>query len=297
MWTARSLLFQKSRERALVHYLVCNRHRWTRTLCSPSLSKLKVRHPAILGSRSSNLDGLSNMSTFILYRSCGTRTEAENRDRIKEAKSNISEVAVGLETLLGDAEGLSLEKTMLKQYTRYNISSLVKRGEIGKTYMFFENMRRDVVHPDEIIFNAFLSRTSPGINYRTLVTSIKPKKLSGAKQSDYHFLENNGMEFKGDGTKTLPRQRSYIRKDNIKWQRSPWKVKQLRFARQIMNLVRKGKVSEAHEVFEQMKKGKVHPDVAVFNTLIAGYGREGDAKSGFKLFNEVHCTYMYVRLY
>lgn len=95
------------------------------------------------------------------------------------------------------------------------------------------------------------------------------------------------QEFMKSGGKALPRQQNYIRKDNIKWQKSPWKVKQLRFTRHIMNLVRKGKVSEAQDVFEQMKKGKVHPELAVFNTLIAGYGRQGDVKSSFRLFNEV----------
>ena len=284
MWTARRLLFQKSREKAIVYYLVCDRHRWTRTLCSlsPSL-KLNFRHPAL---RSSNLDGLSTVSAFVLYRSCATRTEDENLDRIQGAMSNISELAVGLETLAGDEESFSTEKAMLMQYTRHNVSSFVKRKEIRKTYVFFESTRMDDLYPDNIL----ISRT---VKYGTLVTSIKPKKLYDAKQADYNFLEDDGIEFTGGSTKTLPRQRSYIRKDNIKWQRSPWKVKQLRFTRHIMNLVKKGKVSEAHEVFEHMKKGKVHPEVAVFNTLIAGYGREGDIKSSFKLFNEVLTYIMY----
>ena len=266
-----------------MYYLVCDRHRWTRTLCSlsPSL-KLNFGHPTL---RSSNLDGLSTGSTFVLYRSCATRTEDENLDRIQGAMSNISELAVGLETLAGDEESFSTEKAMLMRYTRRNISSFVKRKEIRKAYVFFESTRMDDLYPDNIL----ISRT---VKYRTLVTSVKPKKLYDAKQADCNFLEDGGIEFTGGGTKTLPRQRSYIRKDNIKWQRSPWKVKQLRFTRHIMNLVKKGKVSEAHEVFEHMKKGKVHPEVAVFNTLIAGYGREGDVKSSFKLFNEV-LTYMY----
>ena len=87
---------------------------------------------------------------------------------------------------------------------------------------------------------------------------------------------------------TGPRQRSYIRKDNLKWHKSPWKVKQLRFSRHILNLVKKGKMEEAQKVFEQMKERKVQPDVAIFNVLIAGYGRRGDAHISFRLFNEVN---------
>ena len=268
-----------------MYYLIRNRHRWIKTQCSSSPSfKLNFRHPTL---RSNNLDGLS---TFILRRPYATRTEDENLDGIKEVKSNISELAVGLETLVGDAEISSTEKAMLVRYIGCNTSSFVKRKEIRKACTFFENMKTDNLYLDNIL----ISRT---IKYRTLVSSIKPKKLNAAKQSDhYNFLEDDVMEFRGDGT--LPRQRSYIRKDNIKWQRSPWKVKQLRFTRHIMNLVKKGKVNEAHEVFEQMKMGKMHPDVAVFNTLIAGYGREGDVKSSFKLFNEVimYCTESYCLL-
>ena len=64
-------------------------------------------------------------------------------------------------------------------------------------------------------------------------------------------------------------------------------VQQLRFGRHIESLVKKGRVGEAHEVFQQMKQAKVQPNVFVFNLLIAGYGREGDVRTCFKLFNEV----------
>ena len=62
-----------------------------------------------------------------------------------------------------------------------------------------------------------------------------------------------------------------------------------------MNLISKGKASEAGEVFELMKKAGVKPETAVYNTLIAGYGRQGDAKESFHLFNQVsvylyHCS-------
>jgi pentatricopeptide repeat protein len=70
-------------------------------------------------------------------------------------------------------------------------------------------------------------------------------------------------------------------------QKSPQEVQQLRFSRHIENLVKKGRVGEAHEVFQQMKQAQVQPNVFVFNLLIAGYGRKGDVRTCFKLFNEV----------
>lgn len=73
----------------------------------------------------------------------------------------------------------------------------------------------------------------------------------------------------------------------LKRQKHPQEVQQLRFARHIENLVKKGRVGEAHEVFQRMKQARVQPNVFVFNLLIAGYGREGDVRTCFKLFNEV----------
>ena len=64
-----------------------------------------------------------------------------------------------------------------------------------------------------------------------------------------------------------------------------------------MNLISKGKASEAGEVFELMKKAGVKPETAVYNTLIAGYGRQGDAKESFHLFNQVSILlYLYHNL-
>ena len=75
-------------------------------------------------------------------------------------------------------------------------------------------------------------------------------------------------------------------------QKSPWAVRQLRFARHIENLMKKGRVGEAHEVFEKMKLARVQPNVFVFNNLIAGYSKQGDVQTCFKLFNEVRQEYM-----
>lgn len=136
---------------------------------------------------------------------------------------------------------------------------------------------------------ANLSPASSTFKYCQLSSSTKDLKLDGSTMETSSLLEEKvGLEsLKGDA-QVLPRQRKYIRKDNLKWQKSPWKVKQLRFTRHIMNLVRKGKIDEAHKVFQQMKRGKVHPDAAVYNTLIAGYGRKGNVQACFRLFNEVH---------
>ena len=87
---------------------------------------------------------------------------------------------------------------------------------------------------------------------------------------------------------SLSRMSRFVRKGGDQgWTRSPYKVKQLRYTRHIMNLISKGKASEAGEVFELMKKAGVKPETAVYNTLIAGYGRQGDAKESFHLFNQV----------
>lgn len=87
-----------------------------------------------------------------------------------------------------------------------------------------------------------------------------------------------------------------------------WKTKQKRFARHITNLVRKGKVSvsvcvhiqfpscsvtdilqveEAEQVFQDMLSAKVRPNTVIFNNLIAGVSRVGNAQKAFKYFNNV----------
>ncbi len=76
-------------------------------------------------------------------------------------------------------------------------------------------------------------------------------------------------------------------RDNHRWTKSPYKIKQLRFSRHIVNLVHKGKVSEAAEVFESMRGNKVKADAVVYNSLIAGYGRSGNIEASFKVFNQV----------
>ena len=124
------------------------------------------------------------------------------------------------------------------------------------------------------------------ITIRSLATTVKAKKLKD--EGSAGLAEEGELDIATAASKAGPRQRSYIRKDNLKWHKSPWKVKQLRFSRHIANLVKKGKMAEAQQVFEHMKEGKIHPDVATFNVLIAGHGRLGDASTSFKLFNEVH---------
>lgn len=69
--------------------------------------------------------------------------------------------------------------------------------------------------------------------------------------------------------------------------RNPWKLKLERYRRHISNLVRKSRQAEAVEVLEQMKRSRVRPDVGIYNTILSGYGKEGDVKSAFKIFNEV----------
>ena len=46
-------------------------------------------------------------------------------------------------------------------------------------------------------------------------------------------------------------------------------------------------LEEAVEVFEHMKNAGVYPDTAAYNVLIASYGRSGNIKEAFHLFNEV----------
>lgn len=69
--------------------------------------------------------------------------------------------------------------------------------------------------------------------------------------------------------------------------KSPWRLKQERQSRQVLNLVRKGMVSEAVHTLDLMKKARLKPDVVVYNSIIAGYSRQGDVRQAFKTFNEV----------
>jgi pentatricopeptide repeat protein len=69
--------------------------------------------------------------------------------------------------------------------------------------------------------------------------------------------------------------------------KNPWKLKLERYRRHISNLVKQSRQTEAVELLEQMKKSKVRPDVGIYNTIISGYGKQGDLKNAFKTFNEV----------
>ena len=40
-----------------------------------------------------------------------------------------------------------------------------------------------------------------------------------------------------------------------------------------------------------MQNERVTPEVPLFNSLIAGYGRQGDIRTAFKLFNDVSFSY------
>lgn len=135
--------------------------------------------------------------------------------------------------------------------------------------------------------------TPPSLRHHLSFAANRPKKPENTDKSSFVAEKLGKDDFTESATSLEPRQGSYVRKDNLKWQKNPWRVKQLRFSRHIRNLVRKGKTEEAHEVFEQMKKDKVQPDVAVYNTLIAGYGREGNVQACFKLFNEVSLLFIY----
>lgn len=81
--------------------------------------------------------------------------------------------------------------------------------------------------------------------------------------------------------------RSRSNVDNKRWTKNPYKIKQLRFSRHIVNLVHKGKVSEAADVLEYMRRNRVQPDAAVYNSLISGYGKQGNLNAGFRVFNQV----------
>ena len=46
-------------------------------------------------------------------------------------------------------------------------------------------------------------------------------------------------------------------------------------------------VKEVERIFGRMLEACVYPDAALYNTLILGYARIGDAKRAFKRFNDV----------
>ena len=118
--------------------------------------------------------------------------------------------------------------------------------------------------------------------------TVRPLSLTTANRKPKKLVEND------DKSSLTPEELVDAYTDDsagsglrLKRQKHPQEVQQLRFGRHIESLVKKGRVGEAHEVFQQMKQAKVQPNVFVFNLLIAGYGREGDVRMCFKLFNEV----------
>ena len=121
--------------------------------------------------------------------------------------------------------------------------------------------------------------TSPqaGRHLSLVTANCKPKKPENGEKSGL-IAENLVDDFTDDAASSRLR---------VKRQRSPREAQELRFARQIETLVKEGKVEEAHEVFKGLKKARVQPNVFMFNNLIAGYKRERDVQTCFKLFNEV----------
>lgn len=118
--------------------------------------------------------------------------------------------------------------------------------------------------------------------------TVRPLSLTTANRKPKKLVEN------GDRSNLISEELVDAYTDDsagsglrLKRQKHPQEVQQLRFGRHIENLVKKGRVGEAHEVFQQMKQARVQPNVFIFNLLIAGYGREGDIRTCFKLFNEV----------
>ena len=124
-----------------------------------------------------------------------------------------------------------------------------------------------------------------------------PSTIDSGRDDNPHLKSGrHGSHLKGDG---------FVRGDRLRWRKNPQKVQQLRFAKHITNLVRKGKVNlrvvrnslcnydvfwqleEAEEVLGHMRGKGVKPEAAVFNTLLAGLGRRGDAAHAFKIFNNV----------
>ena len=134
--------------------------------------------------------------------------------------------------------------------------------------------------------STLLPSSQAGRHLSLVTTNYKPETPENAGKSSRIAEELELVEDAGSPTQPL-RQGGYVREDNIKWWKSPEEVKQIRFTRHIDNLVRKGKVGEAHEVFEQMKEAQVQPNEIIFNVLITGYRKEGDVQACFKLFNEV----------
>lgn len=134
------------------------------------------------------------------------------------------------------------------------------------------------------------SQAAAGRHFSLITANYKPEAPENSGKSSHIAEELEPVEeiTENAGSPAQPlRQGGYVRADNIKWQKSREEVEQGRFRRHIDNLVKKGKVEEAHEVFEQMKEAQVQPDDFVFNLLIAGYRKVGDVQACFKLFNEV----------
>ena len=77
------------------------------------------------------------------------------------------------------------------------------------------------------------------------------------------------------------------RSGHQKWTKSPYRIKQLRFSRHIMNLVHKGKMADAVEVFETMRKKGIKPEAVIYNSLIGGFRRQGNIRESFRTFNQV----------
>ena len=82
-----------------------------------------------------------------------------------------------------------------------------------------------------------------------------------------------------------------------KWTKSPYRIRQLRFSRHIMNLVHKGKMAEAVEVFELMRKNGVKPETVVYNSLIGGFGKQGNIRESFRMFSQVYFNLMNQRFW
>ncbi len=69
--------------------------------------------------------------------------------------------------------------------------------------------------------------------------------------------------------------------------RNAFRKAQEKYGRLVHSLLKKGEVSAAMEVLEQMKKRRLKPDVVVYNSIIAGYSRTRQVKQAFRLFSEV----------
>jgi len=69
--------------------------------------------------------------------------------------------------------------------------------------------------------------------------------------------------------------------------KSVFRLQQERHGRKLQSLVRKGQTTEALEVLQKMKDGKLKPDVVDYNSIISALSKLGEFKKAFKLFNEV----------